>query len=401
MNERFMQPVDSEEDYPSGAWEIPEELRMLQEVVRRFMESEVRPLEETLPHDATGLPSELLQPLQEKARALGLWSLATPRRFGGAGLGVFAQVLVAEEAAKCRMGAFFPALGAFGGNPPSVMFKATPEQFERYARPIMEGRMGRAFTAITEPSGGSDPARAIRCRAELRGDHYVLNGTKMWTTHAGSADWGIVYARTGEQGQRGGISCFIVDSKTEGFTKRKIGVMTSYSPYELHFENAIVPLENRIGAEGGGFALADDFLVHGRITYGAGPIGIAQQALGIAIDWAKQRETFGVKLADRQAIQWMVADSEIELRAARLLCWQAAWNADLGRDVRVDASVCKAYSTEAACRVVDRCIQILGGLGLAKEMPLERWFRDLRVKMLGEGTSEIQRMVIARSLLRS
>lgn len=128
--------------------------------------------------------------------------------------------------------------------------------------------------------------------------------------------------------------------------------------------------------------------------------GIAQMALGIAITWAKQRETFGAKLSERQAIQWMVADSEIELRAARLLTYQAAWNADLGKDTRVDSSVCKVYATETAFRVVNRCVQILGGMGLAKEMPLERWFRDLRVKLLGEGASEIQRIVVARQLFQ-
>jgi len=392
--------VPETDAYPLGGWDMPDELRMLQETVRRFMESEVRPLEDTLPHDAAGAPPEMLRPLQEKARALGLWALQTPKEFGGAGLGVFAQFLVAEEAAKCRMGAYFPALGAFGGNPPSVMFQASPALFDRYAQPILEGRMGRAFTAISEPSGGSDPARAIRCRAERKGDHYIVNGTKMWTTHAGTADWGVVYVRTGEQGQRGGITCLVVDADAPGLTRRPIGVMTSYSPFELHFENVEVPVANRIGEEGQGFSLADDFLVKARILYGAGPIGIAQMALGIAIDWAKQRETFGAKLADRQSIQWMVADSEIELRAARLLCYQAAWNADLGRDVRIDSSVCKVNSTETAFRVVNRCVQILGGLGLAKEMPLERWFRDLRVKLLGEGASEIQRMVIARQLLR-
>ena len=227
-------------------------------------------LEDTLPHDAAGAPPEMLLPLREKAKALGLWAMQTPRKFGGAGLGVLGQVLVAEEAAKCRMGAFFPALGAFGGNPPSVMFQATREQFERYARPIVEGRMGRAFTAISEPSGGSDPARAIRCRAELKGDHYLLNGTKMWTSHAGTADWGVVYARTGEQGKRSGISCFIVDANAPGLTKKPIGVMTSYSPFELHFDNVVVPVAERIGEEGQGFSLADGFLVKARILYGAG-----------------------------------------------------------------------------------------------------------------------------------
>ncbi|CAJ62028.1 MULTISPECIES: acyl-CoA dehydrogenase family protein [Frankia] len=393
-------PSSGSDTFPTGAWELPDEFRMLADTVRRFMETEVRPLEDTLPHDAAGLPPELLGPLQAKARAADLWALQTPAEFGGAGLSVLGQVVVAEEAAKCRMGAFFPACGAFGGNPPTVMFSATKEQFETYARPIIEGRAGRAFTAISEPSGGSDPARAIRCRAERDGDHYVINGTKMWTTHAGSAAWGVLYARTGEPGRRDGISCFILPNDVEGLTKFPIDVMTSYAPYELHFDNVRIPVANRIGEEGQGFNLASQFLVSGRIAYAAGPIGIAQQALGMAIDWVKQREVFGSRLADKQGIQWMIADSEVELRAARLLMYQAAWNADLGKDVRVDASVCKMYGTEAAYRVLDRCVQMFGALGLSKEMPLERWFRDLRVKRLGEGASEVQKMIIARELLR-
>ncbi|MCR5876495.1 acyl-CoA dehydrogenase family protein [Phenylobacterium sp. J426] len=386
------------EDFPTGAWELPEELKMLQETVRRFMETEVRPLEETLPHDAFGLPPELLKPLQAKARALGLWSLATPKAYGGAGMGVLAQTLVAEEAAKCRMGAYFPALGAFGGDPPNVLLRGTPEQFERYAKPIIENG-GKAFSAISEPSGGSDPARSIRCRAELRGDHYVLNGTKLWITAAGSAKYGVVYARTGELGQRGGITCFIVESDTPGLTMRPVGVIRSYSPYELHFENVKVPVENRLGEEGQGFKLAETWLVHARMPYAAGTIGIAQYALDLAIEWAKSREVFGSPLAEKQAIQWMIADSEIELRAARLLTYQAAWNADLGKDVKVDASVCKVFGTETAFRVVDRCIQIFGAMGVAQELPLERWFRELRIKRIGEGPSEVHRMVVSRSLL--
>ena len=223
----------------------------------------MRPLEDTLPHDAAGVPADQLAGLQGKARDLGLWALATPTRFGGAGLGVLGQVIVAEEAARCRMGAFFPACGAFGGNPPNVLFNAAPEQFEKYARPIIEGRAGRAFTAISEASGGSDPARAIRCRAERKGDVYLLNGTKMWTTHAGTAAWGVVYARTGELGSRHGISAFIVDADAPGLTKRPIEVMSSYRPYELHFDNVEVAVEDRVGDEGEGFTLAGDFLVAG------------------------------------------------------------------------------------------------------------------------------------------
>jgi acyl-CoA dehydrogenase len=391
--------TDDVEPMPTGAWELPEEFRLLAKTVRRFVAEEVRPLEDTLDHDTAGLPPELLAPLQDKAKTLGLWSLQTPAEFGGAGLSVLGQVVVAEEAAQCRMGAFFPAAGAFGGNPPSVLFRATPEQFDRWARPIIDGRAGKAYTAISESSGGSDPARAIRCRAERRGDHYVLNGTKLWTSHAATADWGVVYARTGEQGDRNAVSCFVVERDTPGLTIVPIGVMNSFSPSELHFDNARIPVANRIGEEGAGFRLASDFLVRGRILYAAGPIGIAQLAVRMAVDWVKERQVFGSRLADKQGIQWMLADSEIELRAARLLTYQAAWNADLGRDVRVDASVAKLYGTETAFRVLDRCVQIFGALGLSKEMPLERWFRDLRVKRLGEGATEVQRMVVARDLL--
>ncbi|GFG83985.1 acyl-CoA dehydrogenase family protein [Mycolicibacter algericus] len=383
----------------AGAWELPEELIMLRGTVRRFMAAYVHPLEAKLEHDTVGLPREELVELQAKARELGLWALQTPEEFGGAGLSVLGQVVVAEEASKCRMGAFFPALGAFGGNPPNVMFKASPEQFAKYARPIIDGAMTKAYTAITEAAGGSDPARAIQLKAVRDGDAYVLNGSKMWISHAPSADWGVVYARTGEG--RNGISCFIVEKDTPGLTFHRIGVMASFAPYELHFDNVRIPDDQLIGEEGQGFALASDFLVHGRIIYPAGPIGIAQSALEEACQWARDRDVFGGKLADKQGIQWMLVDSEVELRAARLLMYQAAWNIDLRyADVRTDASIAKLYGTEAAYRVLDRCIQIHGALGLSKELPLERWFRDLRVKRLGEGSSEVQREIIARSLLR-
>ena len=227
---------------PLGSWELPDELRMLRETVRRFMQREVHPLEATLPHDTAGLSRDQLIPLQDKARRLGLWALQTPEMYGGAGLSVLGQVVVAEEASKCRMGAFFPALGAFGGNPPNIMFKASPEQFQRFAQPILDGRMTKAYTAISEASGGSDPARAITLRAVRDGDEYVLDGSKMWTSHAEGADWGVVYARTGEG--RAGISCFIVERGTPGLTFNRIGVMASFAPYELHFDNVRVPAAN-------------------------------------------------------------------------------------------------------------------------------------------------------------
>jgi acyl-CoA dehydrogenase len=382
----------------TGAWELPEELVLLRDTVRRFMDVHVHPVEDKLDHDTVGLPRDQLVALQAKAREAGLWALQTPERYGGAGLSVLGQVVVAEEAAKCRMGAFFPALGAFGGNPPNIMFKASPDQFAKYAQPIIDGTMTKAYTAITEASGGSDPARAIQLKAARDGDKYVLNGSKMWISHAPNADWGVVYARTGEG--RNGISAFIVEKDTPGVTFSRIPVMASFAPYELHFDNVRIPAEQMVGAEGQGFTLASDFLVHGRIVYAAGPIGIAQSALDMACQWARDRDVFGGRLADKQGIQWMLVDSEVELRAARLLMYQAAWNADLGRNVRVDASIAKMYGTEAAYKVLDRCIQIHGALGISTELPLERWFRDLRVKRLGEGATEVQREVIARSLVK-
>jgi len=382
----------------AGGWELPEELRMLQETTARFMKTEVKPIDDKMPYDAVSVPRDLLAPLQAKAKALGLWCIKSPREYGGAGLSTLGAVVVTEEATKCRMGAYVPACGAFGSDPPVVIFNGTRDQIERYAIPaIRDGH--RTFFAVSEPSGGSDPARAIRTRAEKRGDRYILNGTKFWISLAEGADWGIVFARTGAQGDRGGITCFIVDKTMKGISTRKIPVIRALAPYELTLQDVEVPEENRLGEEGKGFAVADKLLVAQRIPYAAGTIGIAQAALDIAIDWARNRETFGSRLADKQAIQWMLADSEMELRAARLLTYQAAWKADRGENARIEASIAKVTATETAGRVVDRCIQILGGMGVTHELPLERWYRELRIKRIGEGPSEVHRMVVARHLL--
>lgn len=381
------------------SWELPEELRQVQDTVARFMAAEVKPLEDRLPHDAYELPDEVLLPLQRKAREIGLWCVRSPQEHGGAGLSALGQAVVAEEAAKCRMGAYVPACGAFGADPPNAIYLGTPEQVRKYAIPgIEQGR--KIYVAISEASGGADPARSIRARAVRKGDRYILNGSKMWITGAKGADWGLVFARTGEQGDRGGITCLIVNGEPAGMSMKPIPVIRSYSPYEITFKDVEIPVEDRLGEEGQGFAVCEKWLVEGRIPYAAGTIGIAQAALQIAIDWARERETFRTRLADKQAVQWMVADSEIELRAARLLTWQAAWQADLGRaDLKTASSIAKLVATETAGRVVDRCIQILGALGVSKELPLERWYRELRIKRIGEGPSEVHRMVLARQLL--
>jgi acyl-CoA dehydrogenase len=393
-----LKAVAPEQSVPSGTWELPEELRMFRDTLRRFMAQEVRQAEDQVEHDAYELPPALLEPLQAKARALGFWCFRTPEAHGGAGLSLLGQAVAAEESARCRMGAYVPGCGAFGSDPPNAVFLGTRHQIEKYALPSVQvGR--KVFVAISEAGGGSDPARSIQMRAERKGDRYVLRGSKMWITAAGGADWGLVFARTGQAGDRGGISCFIVDGNAAGLRMKPIKVIRSYSPYELHFDDVEVPVENRLGEEGQGFRLCEKWLVEGRVPYAAGTLGIAQSALEIAIEWARERSTFGSRLADKQAIQWMIADSEMELRAARLLVYQAAWQGDLGRDMKIDSSIAKVVATETAGRVVDRCVQILGGMGVAAEMPLERWYRELRIKRVGEGPSEVQRMVVARHLL--
>jgi acyl-CoA dehydrogenase len=384
-------------DHDAG---LPDELIQLRETTRRFMREAVRPAEDQVAHDAISLPPELLEPLKRQAKEIGLWAVRAPVEYGGAGLSLLGTAVVAEETARCRMGAYIPACGATGSNPPAPVLLGTPEQIQRFAVPAIRDGL-KAFVAISEASGGSDPARSIRARAVRSGDRYILNGTKLWITGAETAQWGLVFARTGEQGSRGGITCFIVDGKPHGMSCKEIPVIRSYSPYELHFDNVEIPVEHRLGDEGQGFAMCEKWLVEGRVPYAAGTIGIAQEALQIAIDWARERSTFGSRLADKQAIQWMIADSEMELRAARLLVYDAARRGDAGLDFKVEASICKVVATETAHRVVDRCIQILGAMGVSKEMPLERWYRELRIKRIGEGPSEVHRMVLARSLLGS
>ena len=381
-----------------GAWELPEQLRDLQSMVRDFMTNEVRPAEFDLDPDAWELPPDVLARLSAKAKQAGLWCVESPTQYGGAGLNLLSLVVVAEETSQCRMGAYVPAGGAFGWDPPNVIFDGTEEQIQKWAVPTIESG-AHTFVAISEPSGGADPARSIRTRARKEGNEWVINGQKTWISKAAESEWGIVFARTGDEGTRN-ISCFIVPADAPGLSMSKIPVIRSWYPCELTFEDVRVPEENLLGEVGKGFELAQRWLVNNRVTYAAAVIGVAQAALGLAIEHAKNREAFGSKLADKQAIQWMIADSEIDLRAARLLTYQAAWKGDLGQDFKTDASMAKVFATEAANRVVDRAVQILGGLGVAKEMPTERWYREMRIKRIGEGPSEVHRMVIARELLR-
>lgn len=378
-----------------------EELDLLREQIRRFMREHVRPIEDKLPYNATGCSAEDRQYLKSHAEAMGLTRLTVPEEYGGNPVSALMRVVIAEESAKCRLGAYAPALGAFGGGPPNVIWSGTDQQIEKYGVPCVEGRK-RAFVAITEPTGGSDPRNNITTRARQEGDKWILNGRKMWITAAYGADYGIIFAKTkdGGEGEPPQITAFIVEPTFPGITFNEIKVIRALSPYEIVLDNCEVPVENVLGEVGQGFGVAQRWLVDARIPYAAGCVGIAQEALDMACGWVKQRPTRDGVLSDKQAIQWMIADSETELRAARLLVYDAAAKVDEGQAGKVDASICKLVATETAGRVVDRAMQMFGGMGMAQEMPLERWYRELRVKRIGEGPSEVHRMVIARDKLR-
>jgi acyl-CoA dehydrogenase len=321
-------------------------------------------------------------------------------KYGGGGLGTFDMCVLMEEMAQHRMGLYNPGAGVFGRTPPPVIWAGTEEQIQKYAVPTIKNA-SYTFFAITEPSGGSDPAGAIQCRAVRKGDTYVLNGTKIFSSHAHEAEWGVVFTRTDPNAGRAGITAFIVEKNTPGFTARPFKVLrTAALPCEVHFEDCTLPAAQRLGPEGGGLTLCLDLLTRLRFPYSACNIGVGVAALRMAVAHAKQRKTFGELLARRQAIQWMLADSEVELRAARWLTWDGAWKADRGEDARMEASIAKLYSSEALGRVIDRAVQIHGGYGVSKEFPLERWYREARIRRIGEGPSEVHRMVIARNLLR-
>jgi acyl-CoA dehydrogenase len=379
---------------------LPEELRILREQVRRFIREEIVPLEQRLDPDAPGIPDEDFERLAAKTKAAGLWALGAPEEHGGGGLDTFSMSVILEEMSQHRMGLYAPGCGVFGRYPPPAIWAGSQEQIARYAVPtVREG--WRTFFAITEPSGGSDPAGAIQTRAERRGDRWVLNGRKVFISNAHNARWGIVFARTSKEKGRAGISCFILEPGTPGFTAKNIRtIRTSSIPNDVVFEDCEIPAENLVGAEGQGLDLAFDLLVKNRFPYSACNLGVAVAAHRMAIAHARQRSTFGAPLSQRQAIQWMLADAEVEIRACRWLIWEGAWKADRGEDARVEASIAKLYSSEVLGRVVDAAVQIHGGYGVSKEFPLERWYREARVRRIGEGPSEVHRMVIARQLLR-
>jgi acyl-CoA dehydrogenase len=372
---------------------LPDELVALRDLVGRFVREQLRPAEDALGPEATAIPPGVQTGLRQRARSLGLWCLDAPAEYGGAGLSAFELVVVLEEACKHKFCFPHAGAGSFGQSPPVVLYQGGPDIIDRFVRPTIEHGW-TSFTAIAEESGGSDPARAIRTAAKQDGDHYVLSGRKMWITNAERADYGVVYARTDA-----GISAFIVETSRPGVSTSRIPVIRNHAPTELILDDVRIPAGNLVGQEGQGLTLAASWLVRGRLTYAARAIGIAEEAVRLAVEWMGTRSTFGAPLATRQGLQWSIADAAVEISAGRWLTWQAAWKADTGQDARLEAAMAKLYCTEVGFRVVDSVMQILGAMGMAREVPLESWFRDLRVARVVEGTSEMLRSQIARQVI--
>ncbi|MCH7786678.1 MAG: acyl-CoA dehydrogenase family protein [Chloroflexi bacterium] len=371
---------------------------MARNLVKDYIQNEIIPLEQELDQDAISLPDEDFDRLTPMTKEMGLWCMGVAEKYGGAGLSIFAQVVIDEEMVQHRAGLYRPAYSTMGSSPPEVIWMGTDEQIETYGLPTVRGER-KGWFAITEPSGGSDPARAIQTRAVRDGDDWIINGSKIFISGAPWNDWGIVFARTDPDSRRG-ITAFIVENDWPGFSLNPIPVLRSYYPAQLFFDDLRVPNRNVLGEVDNGWdLLANKLLARARIPYSAANLGVAVIAQRMAVEYSKTRETFGAPLASRQAIQWMLVDSEIEIRACRWLIWEAAWKYDAGEDFRQEGSIAKLYSSEILGQVVDRSIQIHGGYGVSKWLPLERWYREARIRRVGEGPSEVQRIVIAREIL--
>ncbi|MDA0761753.1 MAG: acyl-CoA dehydrogenase family protein [Proteobacteria bacterium] len=382
--------------------ELTEEQNMIVAMVRRFVREEILPLELNLDPDADTLDPKDQARLIEKTQSMGLYGLDIPPDYGGPDIDLVTRTLIAVEMAQHRAGLYAPCYGVFGGAGLAQLFEATEAQKAAYLYPTLRGEK-RGFFGLSEASGGSDPARAIQTKAERVGDHWIINGSKLWISGADRADFGLIFARTSPDKGRGGVTCFIVDTDTPGFHVRRVvhTLRSAHYATELQFEDMSVPHSNVLGEVNKGFAIANDRLTRQRIPYAAGCIGVAIKAQEMALDYVPQRETFGAPLSSRQAIQWMLVDNELDIKQALWVTLEAASKAQQGLPYRKEAAMAKLVATEAGGRVVDRCMQMFGGLGVAKDLPFERWFREMRIRRIGEGPSEVQRHVIARELLGS
>ena len=379
---------------------ISDEQKEIAQTVRKFVQEQIVTLELEMDPDATELPKDDRDRLVKITQSMGLYNLELPEEYGGPGIDTVTRCLIAMEMSQHRAGLYAPCYQTFGhlGQIPLLSAFATEDQKERFLYPSISGEK-RACFALSEAGGGSDPGRSIATRAVKDGNEWVINGSKTWISDAADADFALIFARTGGPG-RDGITCFIADIDSPGFKVNRVvhTLRAAHPATELFFDDLRVPEENILGGVGNGFKLASARLAKSRIPYSAACLGVAVKAQKMAVEYARDRKAFGKRLIDHQGISWMLVDNENEIRMATYMVLLAADKADKGLPFRTEGSAAKMLATETAGRVVDRAIQIHGGMGVSKEMPLERWYRELRIRRIGEGATEVHRMVIGRDL---
>ncbi len=382
--------------------ELAEEHRMVADLVARFVDRDLMPLERAvLAREARGEKYGLTEaeeaPLLAKCRELGLWALDVPSELGGADLPTVALMAINEELGRTVVPFTFPPDSP---NLHMLLSVADERQRELYLKPYASGEAKSAI-AISEPGAGGDPAGMIT-RAVKDGADWVINGRKIWVSRVPQSEFTIVMARTGEGKRHEGITAFVVERGTPGFIiEREIPMIGGRRTYELVFENLRVPESQVLGKLGQGFAPMQLRLTVRRLQMGAWCIGMTRRALDMLCEHARQRVTFGAKLADRQAIQWWVAEAATKIHACRLMLMDAAAKQDAGQDVRTEASMIKVFATEMATAVIDQAMQAHGAMGMTKELPLQLLASQVRVMRVYEGPSEVHRMVIARRILNA
>lgn len=380
-------------------FELSDEQRLIVDTTRSFVTAELDPYADEVEQRDEVRP-ELAEHVRDKAIRAGIYAANMPEELGGAGLDAVSMTLMERE-----LGATSFALQMLVARPSNILQACEGEQRERYLLPAIRGQRHDCL-AMTEPGAGSD-VRSMSTSAVRDGDDYVLDGTKHFISHADMADFVVLFAATGTEqtarGTRNEISAFLVDLDTPGLTVRRGSDCVSHRGYhqcELSFEDCRVPAAQRLGDEGRGFELMGEWLGASRLTVAANSVGRARRVLDHATDWAAQRSQFGQTIGRFQGVSFQLADMATELEAAELLTLRAASKLDQGRMSDQDAAMAKLYATEALARITDRTVQIFGGMGLMSELPIERYWRDARVERIWDGTSEIQRHIISRSMLR-
>jgi acyl-CoA dehydrogenase len=376
---------------------LPENIRLMRDTVQKFVKNDLGPISQKVEEEEK-IPEGVVQ----KMREMGFFGLSIPEEYGGMGLGTLGECVLNEEFGKVNA-CFRSRFGTNNGiGSQGILIDGTPEQKEKYLPRIASGEWTAAF-ALTEPNAGSDAAN-IQTKAEKKGDVYILNGLKHFITNGDVANVATVMAVTDKTKGPRGVTAFIVEKTFPGYSvgkiDKKMGVHGNNTS-ELVFEDCQVPAGNIIGLqEGRGFATAMKVLEKGRITIAASCVGTAQYCLDVSIAHSKQRVQFGKPISANQAIQWMLADMAIAIYTGRQIVYHTAWTRDQKQRVTQQAAMCKVYCTEMVNRVADSALQIHGGMGYMKESPIERIYRDMRLMRIFEGTSEVQRMVIARELLK-